>query len=71
MPNKINEYRQKRKQRFLLVLTVAALGLFFAAALMHIGAGDAEWGGKRQPEFTGRIFFGGGCDPGLPGSGFR
>ncbi|MBF0511560.1 MAG: magnetochrome domain-containing protein [Candidatus Omnitrophica bacterium] len=41
----LNKMRRKRRMQFLLIGGLVALGLFFVAALMHIGAGDAEWGG--------------------------
>lgn len=52
MPNKIKEYRHKRGQRALLILTIVLLGLFFVAALLHIGAGDAEWAGMSVSNVT-------------------
>ncbi|MBF0531965.1 MAG: magnetochrome domain-containing protein [Candidatus Omnitrophica bacterium] len=45
MADKLIKYRKQSRQKFFLVLAVFFLGLLFVAALMHIGAGDAEWGG--------------------------
>ncbi|MBF0571463.1 MAG: magnetochrome domain-containing protein [Candidatus Omnitrophica bacterium] len=41
----LKQMRQKRWLQLWLIIGLAALALFFIAALMHIGAGDAEWGG--------------------------
>ncbi|MBF0123278.1 MAG: hypothetical protein HQL21_07750 [Candidatus Omnitrophica bacterium] len=45
MPDQLAQYKQIRKQRVILFLSLAVFVLFIVAALMHIGAGDAEWGG--------------------------
>ena len=45
MPEPLKNYHIIRKQRILLFVTLAFVGLLIVAALMHIGAGDAEWGG--------------------------
>lgn len=52
MLKKIVEYRQKRKQRLLLVAALMVIGLFFFAAVMHIGSGDAEWSGMSVSNIT-------------------
>ncbi|MBF0484539.1 MAG: magnetochrome domain-containing protein [Candidatus Omnitrophica bacterium] len=52
MPNQIKKYHQQRMQRFLLVITLFIIGIFFLAALMHVGAGDAEWGGMSVSNAT-------------------
>ncbi|MBF0569187.1 MAG: magnetochrome domain-containing protein [Candidatus Omnitrophica bacterium] len=45
MPIELEKFRQIKRQKTLLVVVLVALALFIIAALMHIGAGDAEWGG--------------------------
>ncbi|MBF0521966.1 MAG: PDZ domain-containing protein [Candidatus Omnitrophica bacterium] len=52
MPDRLIEYRKKNRQRFLLLLSVIVFGFLFIAALMHIGAGDAEWGGMSVSNIT-------------------
>ncbi|MBF0477891.1 MAG: magnetochrome domain-containing protein [Candidatus Omnitrophica bacterium] len=52
MPNQIKEYHRKRMQRFWLVVMIVIIGIFLLAALMHIGAGDAEWGGMSVSNAT-------------------
>lgn len=52
MPKKLIEYRQKRKQRLFIILALAVLGLLAVAALMHVGAGEAEWAGMSVSNIT-------------------
>jgi hypothetical protein len=52
MLKKILEYRKRKTQRLLLVLTVSAIGIFFFAAFIRIGSGDAEWGGMSVSNIT-------------------
>ncbi|MBF0384287.1 MAG: PDZ domain-containing protein [Candidatus Omnitrophica bacterium] len=52
MPNILAEYKHKNKQRFFLILSVCLIGLIFLAALMHIGAGEAEWAGMSVSDIT-------------------
>ncbi len=52
MPDKLDQYRHKSRQRVLLLLTLAAMALFIVAALMHVGAGDAEWAGMSVSNTT-------------------
>jgi len=49
------EYKRKNRQRFLLIFGICVLGLFCIAALLHIGAGDAEWGGMTVSNITPSI----------------
>ncbi|MBF0503615.1 MAG: magnetochrome domain-containing protein [Candidatus Omnitrophica bacterium] len=48
----LKEMRQQRRMKFLLIAVLVGLALFFIAALMHIGAGDAEWGGMSVSNVT-------------------
>ncbi|MBF0386929.1 MAG: magnetochrome domain-containing protein [Candidatus Omnitrophica bacterium] len=41
----LSQYRNKRWKRNILLTLLIVVGLLIVAALMHIGAGDAEWGG--------------------------
>lgn len=52
MPKNLIEYRQKRMHRRIIILTLAAIGLFFVAAVMHVGSGDAEWAGMSVSNIT-------------------
>ena len=52
MLKKLIEYRRKRKQGLFLVVALIVLGLFFFAALMHMGSGDAEWAGMSVSSIT-------------------
>ncbi|MBF0494215.1 MAG: hypothetical protein HQL28_03685 [Candidatus Omnitrophica bacterium] len=49
---KLKEFKQRKRQRMLLVMVLFVLSLFFVAALMHIGAGDAEWMGMSVSNLT-------------------
>ena len=56
MPDQILiDYKRKNTQRFLLIFGISVLGLFCIAALMHIGAGDAEWAGMTVSNITPSI----------------
>ncbi|MBF0330854.1 MAG: PDZ domain-containing protein [Candidatus Omnitrophica bacterium] len=55
MPDQINLYQKIRKQRIFLFSGLAILGVLIVAALMHIGAGDAEWGGMTVSNQTPAI----------------
>ncbi|MEI6437208.1 MAG: hypothetical protein WCO69_00485 [Candidatus Omnitrophota bacterium] len=48
----LQEYRYKKMKRGLLLTLLIILGLFITAALMHIGAGDAEWSGMTVSNMT-------------------
>ncbi|MBF0486047.1 MAG: hypothetical protein HQL16_06005 [Candidatus Omnitrophica bacterium] len=52
MAIELEKMRQQRRQRLLIVLVLLGLGLFFFSALMHVGAGDAEWGGMSVSNVT-------------------
>lgn len=51
----LQEYRHKRWKRGLLLAMLSVLGLFIVAALMHIGAGDAEWSGMTVSNTTAAL----------------
>lgn len=56
MPDQILiEYKRRNVQRFLLIFGISLFGLFCVAALLHIGAGDAEWGGMTVSNITPSI----------------
>ncbi|MBF0594571.1 MAG: magnetochrome domain-containing protein [Candidatus Omnitrophica bacterium] len=48
----LKEFRHKKLSRRLLVTFLVIFGLFIVAALLHIGAGDAEWGGMTVSNVT-------------------
>ena len=52
MLEQISAYRRSNRQKLLLILGISILGLFCLAALMHIGTGDAEWGGMTVSNVT-------------------
>jgi len=52
MLKKLTEGRRKRRQRTLLAAALVILGLFFFAAIVHIGSGDAEWAGMSVSNIT-------------------
>ena len=49
------EYKRRNTQRFLLIFGISLLGILCIAALLHIGAGDAEWGGMTVSNITPSI----------------
>ena len=56
MPDQIlNEYKKRNTYRFLLIFGISLFGLLCIAALLHIGAGDAEWGGMTVSNITPSI----------------
>lgn len=52
MVEELVEYKRRNRQRFILIFGISVLGLLCIAALMHIGAGDAEWGGMTVSNIT-------------------
>ncbi|MBF0489289.1 MAG: PDZ domain-containing protein [Candidatus Omnitrophica bacterium] len=55
MLEQLDDYKKRNRQKFLLILVLSILGLFCIAALMHIGAGDAEWAGMTVSNLTPTI----------------
>jgi len=51
----LNEYKKRNTYRFLLIFGISLFGLLCIAALLHIGAGDAEWGGMTVSNITPSI----------------
>ncbi|MBF0618639.1 MAG: PDZ domain-containing protein [Candidatus Omnitrophica bacterium] len=51
----IIEYKTKKKQIVIFIAVLSFLGLLITAALMHIGAGDAEWAGMSVSNITPSI----------------
>ncbi len=49
------EYKRRNTQRSLLIFGICLFGLLCIAALLHIGAGDAEWGGMTVSNITPSI----------------
>jgi len=49
------DYKRRNVQRFLLIFGICLLGILCIAALLHIGAGDAEWGGMTVSNITPSI----------------
>ena len=49
------EYKKRNTYRFLLIFGISLFGLLCIAALLHIGAGDAEWGGMTVSNITPSI----------------
>ncbi|MBF0217226.1 MAG: hypothetical protein HQL30_09575 [Candidatus Omnitrophica bacterium] len=47
--------RQRQRQRQLLILSVSVVGVLLLAALLHVGAGDAEWMGMSVSNITPAI----------------
>ena len=51
----LNDYKKRNTYRFLLIFGICLFGLLCIAALLHIGAGDAEWGGMTVSNITPSI----------------
>ena len=51
----LKEYREKKSRRMWLIIGLSVLALFIIAALMHIGAGDAEWSGMTVSNTTAAL----------------
>ena len=55
-PRKFKEIRERKSRKsgqWLIFWVVAILALFFWAAMMYIGVGDAEWAGMTVSNLTG------------------
>lgn len=48
----IRDVKQQKRRRMLLFLAVLMLGLFFLAAMLYVGVGDAEWAGLTVSNLT-------------------
>ena len=49
------EYKRRNTRRFLFIFGITLFGLLCIAALLHIGAGDAEWAGMTVSNITPSI----------------
>ncbi len=55
MSKKLHNFKLRRRNRTLLIISLVTLLLFFVAALVRIGVGEAEWAGMTVSDLTSTL----------------